>query len=73
MKEAAEEVNKEKALKDVAVGTANDKSETAAIAKRKAKDFEKAWALAEKRLTELDVKLSNIKLKLAKVESLNLV
>lgn len=72
LKEAAEDVDQEKALKDVVVATASEKSKTAATAKRRAKDSEKAWELAKKRLTKLDVKLGNTELNLAKVESLNL-
>ena len=33
---------------------------------------EKAWALAEQRLTEADVKLKGLELKLAEAESLSL-
>lgn len=42
LKEAAEDVDQEKALKDIVVATASEKSKTAATAKRRAKDSEKA-------------------------------
>lgn len=72
LKELTEDANRERALKDTSVATANDKSEAIVAVERKAKDSKKARALVEKRLTELDVKLSGIELKLAEAESLNL-
>lgn len=60
LKEVAEDADWERALKDVVVATANDKSKAT---KRKAKDSKKAWALVEQRLIELDVKLGGTKLK----------
>lgn len=72
LKEATEDVNWDRALKDIAVAMANEKGEAVAVVKQKAKDSEKARALAEKRLTKLDVKLGDTELKLAEAESLNL-
>jgi len=51
------------------VATAKDKGKAA---KKRAQAFEKARILAERRLTEMDVKLGGIELKLAEAESLNL-
>lgn len=72
LKEAAGDADRERALKDVVVATANNKSEATTATERKAKDSEKTRALAEQRLTKLDTKLGSIKLKLAEAESLNL-
>lgn len=69
MKEAAEDADWEKALKDVAMATAKDKDK--AIEKR-AQVSKKALILAEQRLTEMNVKFGRTELKLAKAESLNL-
>lgn len=44
LKEVAEDADWDRALKDVVVATANDKSKAT---KRKAKDSKKAWALVE--------------------------
>lgn len=73
MKETAEDTEWERALKDVAVATAKDKSKASETVKKKAQASEKARALAKKRLTELDVKLGGTKLKLAEAKSLNLL
>lgn len=72
LKEATKDADLERALKDIVMATTNDKSEATTATERKAKDSKKAWALAEKRLTKLDVKLGGTELKLAEVESLNL-
>lgn len=72
LKEATEDVDWDRAPKDIAVAMANEKGEAVAVVKQKAKDSEKARALAEKRLTKLDVKLGDTELKLAEAESLNL-
>lgn len=60
LKEAAENVDWERALKDVAVVIANDKGEVTAATEKRVVDFEK------------DVKLGSTELKLAEAESLNL-
>ena len=72
LKEAAEDTEREKASKDVAITTAKEKGKVAEVAEKKAQTFEKAWALAEKRLAEMDMKLGGTELKLAEAESLNL-
>lgn len=72
LKETVEDAEWEKALKDFAVTTAKDKSRVVKAVEKKAQVSEKAWILAEKRLTEMDVKLGGMELKLAKAESLKL-
>lgn len=72
LKETTEDAEKEKALEGVSISTAKDKSKAVVAAKKKAQEFEKAQALGEKRLMELDVKLRGTELKLAEAESLNL-
>jgi len=57
LKETAEDAEREKALKDVAIATAKDKSKAAEATEKKAQASEKARILAEKRLMEMDVKL----------------
>ena len=69
MKEVAEDADREKALKDVAVATAKDKGKAT---KKRARASEKARILVEQRLTKMDVKLGGIDLKLAETESQNL-
>lgn len=69
LKEAAKDVDWEKALKDDAVATAKDKGK---VAEERAQASEKARILVEQRLTKMDVKLRGIELKLAEAESLNL-
>ena len=58
-------------MKDVVVTTVKDKGKAAGTAKKKAQASEKAQILAKKRLTEMDMKLAGMELKLAKAESLN--
>lgn len=72
LKETAEDAEREKALKDVAIATAKDKGKVAKTAEKRAQEYKKARVLAEKRLTKLDVKLGGTELKLAKAKSLNL-
>ena len=57
LKETAEDAEREKALKEVAIATTKDKRRAAEVAKKKAQASEKARILAEKRLMEMDVKL----------------
>jgi len=57
LKEAVEDTEREKALKDVAVTTAKYKGKAVEATEKEAQAFEKAWILAEKRLTEMDMKL----------------
>ena len=59
-------------MKDVAVAIAKDKGKAAKATEKEAQASKKAWVLAEKRLTEMDVKLGGMKLKLVEAESLNL-
>lgn len=72
LKEIAEDAKRERALKDVVVATVKEKSKTAETANKKAQASEKAWALVEKKLMELDVKLGGMELKLVEAKSLNL-
>ena len=72
LKEAAEDADWEKALKDITVAITKEKGKAVEVAKKKAHAFEKARALVEKRLTEMEVKLGGIELKLVEEESLNL-
>ena len=71
MKELAEDVEHEKALKDVVEAASKERVKIAAIAEKKAAASEKAKALAEKRLADLEAKVGETELKLAEVESLN--
>ena len=66
------DAKREKVLKDVATATAKEKVKTDKAVEKKANASEKARALAEKRLTEMEMKLEGTKLKLAEAESLNL-
>ena len=59
-------------MKDLAITTAKDKVKATEAVEKKAQASEKAWILAEKRLTEMDVKLGGTELKLAEAKSLNL-
>ena len=72
LKKLAEDVEREKALKDVAEDTAKEKGKVAAIAKKRAQSAEKAQLAAEKRLAEMEAKLGGVKLKLVEAESLTL-
>ena len=72
LKEAAEDADREKALKDVAVAIMKEKGKAAEAVEKKAHALEKAKALAEKRLMGMKVKLGGTELKLAEAESLNL-
>ena len=66
------DVEREKVLKDVAMATAKEKVKTDKAMEKKANVSKKARALAEKRLTEMEMKLEGTKLTLAEAESLNL-
>ena len=68
----SKDVEREKALKEVAVATAKEKVKAAEAVEKKAAVSEKARVLAEKRSTELEMKLGSTELKLAEAESLNL-
>ena len=72
MKELAEDVENEKALKDVAADTAKEKGKAVEVTKKMAKVAEKAQLVVEKKLAKVEKKLGGIKLKLAQAESLTL-
>ena len=57
MKELIEEVEREKALKEVANATAWDKGKVAEVVEKKAQSLEKAWLLAESKLADMEAKL----------------
>ena len=57
LKELAEDVDWEKALKDVVEVIAKEKSKVAATVEKKAATFEKAKVVTEKRSSELEVRL----------------
>lgn len=71
LKSAAEEVDKEMALKEVEKATIRQKGTAVAKAEEKTKIFERAQAVVEQKMTEMANKLKEIELKLARVESLN--
>ena len=62
----------EKALKDVANATAQDKGKAAKVTEKKAQSLEKAWLLVEKGSMEMEAKLGETELNLVQAESLNL-
>ena len=72
MKELAEDVEKEKALKDVAADIAKEKGKAVEVTEKKAKVVKKAQLVVEKKLAKVEEKLGGIKLKLAQAESLTL-
>ena len=63
MKEATEEADQEKALKDVIEAMVKDKGKVAEDAKKRAREAERARILAEQKLTKMDVKLGETELK----------
>ena len=71
MKELAEDVERQKALKDVAESASKERAKIAATAEKKATASEKAKVLVEKGLADLEVKMGETELKLAKAISLN--
>jgi len=71
LKDLAEDVGREKALKDVAVVIVKDKEKAHATAKKKAAASEEARVAAEKRSSELEVKLGVEEQKLAEAASLD--
>ena len=71
MKELADDIKREKALKDVAEVVSKESAKIAATVEKKATASEKAKALAEKRLADLEAKVGETELKLAEAESLN--
>ena len=71
MKELDEDVEHQKALKDVAESASKEKAKIAATAKKKVAASEKAKVLVEKRLADMEVKMGETELKLAEAVSLN--
>ena len=71
MKELAEDVECEKALKDVVETASKERAKIAATAEKKATVSKKAKVLAEKRFADLEVKMGETELKLAEAVSLN--
>ena len=72
LKELAEDVEREKALKDVVADTAKEKGKATDVSEKKAKAAEKAQLAVEKKLAKVEAKLGGIKLKLVKAKSLTL-
>ena len=72
MKELVEDVEKEKALKDVAVDTAKEKVKATEVVEKELKVAKKAQLVIKKKLVEVEEKLGGVMLKLAQVESLTL-
>lgn len=69
LKEAAEETEWKKALKDVAIATAEKRGRAAEVSEWKAQAVEKARLTAESKLTDMGDKLGKTKIKLAKADS----
>ena len=57
LKETIEDAKWENALKDVAVTTMKENDKAAKAIKKNAQSAKKAWLVAEKKLTEMEVKL----------------
>ena len=72
LKELFEDVEWEKALKEVIAATVKEKVKVVEAAEKKVAAFEKVKVLVKKKCMELEMKLDGTKLKLAKAESLNL-
>ena len=72
LKELFEDAEQEKALKELVEVTTKDKAMAAEIAEKKVATFKKAKVLAEERFLELEVKVGETELKLAKAESFNI-
>ena len=73
LKELAEDAEREKALKDFANANMKEKGKAAEVAQKKAQSSKKAWLLVEKKIAEVKGRLEGVELKLAEVNSLNLV
>lgn len=72
LKEAVEDADRKRALKDVSISTVKDKGKAAEAVEKKVHAAKKDQSIMEKKLTETEVKLGSIELKLAEAESLNL-
>ena len=72
VKELVEDAERERALNDVMEATSKERAKIAATAEKKAVASDKAKALAEKRLVDLEAKVGETELKLAEAKSLNI-
>ena len=72
VRELAEDVERERALKDAAEAMRKEREKIAATVEKKAATSEKARVSAEKRFSNLEAKLGETELKLAKAASLNI-
>ena len=72
VKELAGDAERERALKDAAEAVSKEKAKISATAEKKAVASDKAKALAEKRLVDLEAKVGETELKLAEAKSLNI-
>ena len=72
LKDAIEEADKERALKDVVEATVKKKDKAVEDAEERTRAAKRAQALADQKVVETEVKLRGTKLKLAEAESLNL-
>lgn len=72
MKELAEDMEREKALKDVAKDTAKEKGKLVDAVEKRAQATKNAQLVVKKKLAEAETKLASIELKLAKAKSLTL-
>ena len=70
LKNAAEEANKEKALKEVVEATAREKTTATKNAEERARVAERALILAEQRVVEMETKLKEMELRLVEAESI---
>ncbi|KAK9988057.1 hypothetical protein SO802_028296 [Lithocarpus litseifolius] len=71
LRDAAEEDDKERALKEVAKAMVKDKDKAVENVEERIRAAERARALVEQRVEELEVKLGGTELKLAEAKSLN--
>ena len=72
MKELSEDVEREKALKDVVEDTAKEEGKAVDATEKRAQTAKKARLVAEKKLAEVEAKLGGIKIKLTEAESLTM-
>lgn len=70
LKSAAEEVDKANALKEVAKAIARKKSTTTENAEERARAIERAQVLAEQKVAEMETKLGELELRLARAKSI---
>ena len=72
LKEIAEDAEREKALKDVAVATVKEKGKAIEATEKKAQSAEKARLVVEKKLTKMEVKLGGHKAQIGRGRKLKL-